>query len=117
MGDDFTAKDFRTWGATLKAIILFARTPLPKNASDRSLKIEIAAVVKQVAAELRNTPAVCRKSYINPIVFDAWRSGMIQNAFNGGLKLAAPRQTECRVLAFLSHYANQAMCTKLAGMG
>src|SRR5277367_1939409 len=104
MGDDFTAKDFRTWGATLQAIILLARTPLPEIASDRSFNSEIATVVKQVAAELRNTPAVCRKSYINPVVFDAWRSGMIQKAFNGGLKLAAPRQTESRVLAFLSHY-------------
>jgi DNA topoisomerase-1 len=109
MGNDFTAKDFRTWGATLQAIILLARTPLPENASDRSYKSEIAAVVKQVAAELRNTPAVCRKSYINPIVFDAWRSGMIQKAFHGGLKLAAPRQTESRVLAFLNHYANNSM--------
>jgi DNA topoisomerase IB len=106
MGDDFTAKDFRTWGATLQAIILLARTPLPENPSDRSFKSEIAAVVKRVAAELRNTPAVCRKSYINPVVFDAWRSGLIQKAFNGGLKLAAPRQTESRVLAFLNGHAN-----------
>src|ERR1700683_1534332 len=109
MGDDFTAKDFRTWGATLQAIILLARTPLPKNASDRSFRSEIATVVKQVAAELRNTPAVCRKSYINPIVFDAWRSGMIQTAFNSGLKLAAPRQTESRVLSFLSRHATSAV--------
>ena len=106
MGDDFTAKDFRTWGATLEAVILLARTPLPESASDRSFKSEIAAVVKKVAATLRNTPAVCRKSYINPIVFDAWRSGLIQKAFHGGLKLAAPRQTEGRVLAFLSHHAS-----------
>ena len=103
LGDDFTAKDFRTWGATLQAIILLARTPLPDSPSDRAFKSEIAAVVKLVAAELRNTPAVCRKSYINPIVFDAWRSGLIQKTFSGGLKLAAPRQTETRVLAFLKH--------------
>jgi DNA topoisomerase IB len=105
MGVDFTAKDFRTWGATLQAIILLAHTPLPENASDRSFKSEIATVVRQVAAALRNTPAVCRKSYINPIVFDAWRSGLIQKAFNGGLKLAAPRQTEGRALAFLIQHA------------
>ncbi|HEY3656558.1 MAG TPA: hypothetical protein VGL34_16450 [Steroidobacteraceae bacterium] len=109
MGDDFTAKDFRTWGATLQAIILLARTPRPNDASDRAFKSEIVKVVKQVAAELRNTPAVCRKSYINPIVFEAWRSGTIQKAFNGGLKLAAPRQTETRVLSFLSHRATMAM--------
>src|SRR5450631_1251554 len=78
MGDDFTAKDFRTWGATLQAVILLARTPPPADASDRAFKSEIVKVVKQVAAELRNTPAVCRKSYINPIVFEAWRSGTIQ---------------------------------------
>ena len=70
MGDDFTAKDFRTWGATLHAITLLARTPLPDAPSERALKSEIADVVKQVAAKLRNTPAVCRKSYINPAVFD-----------------------------------------------
>jgi DNA topoisomerase-1 len=101
MGDDFTAKDFRTWGATLQAVILLARTPLPENPSERAFKREIVSVVKQVAAELRNTPAVCRKSYINPTVFDAWRSGMIRSTFSGGLKLAAPRQTETRVLEFL----------------
>jgi DNA topoisomerase I len=112
MGDDFTAKDFRTWGATLQAIILLARTPLPENAPDRSFKSEIAAVVKQVAAELRNTPAVCRKSYINPVVFAAWRSGMIQKAFNGGLKLAAPRQTESRVLAFLNDHSNDGVSAR-----
>jgi DNA topoisomerase IB len=112
MGDDFTAKDFRTWGATLQAIILLARTPLPENASDRSFKSEIAGVVKQVAAELRNTPAVCRKSYINPLVFDAWRCGLIKKAFNGGLKLAAPRQTESRVLAFLRNYVSNSQSAK-----
>ena len=106
MGDDFTAKDFRTWGATLQATILLARTPLPVNPSERAFKSEIVAVVKQVAAELRNTPAVCRKSYINPVVFDAWRSGEIRQAFSGGLKLAAPRQAETRVLEFLRRSAS-----------
>src|SRR6266403_638850 len=90
MGDDFTAKDFRTWGATLHAITLLARTPLPEIPSERALKSEIAEVVKQVAAKLRNTPAVCRKSYINPAVFDSWRGGLIHKVFNGSLSLARP---------------------------
>src|SRR6202034_247220 len=59
MGDDFTAKDFRTWGATLHAITLLARTALPEPASERAAKSLIAGVVKEVAAKLRNTPAVC----------------------------------------------------------
>jgi DNA topoisomerase I len=69
------------------------------------LKSEIAEVVKQVAAKLRNTPAVCRKSYINPAVFDSWRSGVIHKVFNGSLSLAAPRKAETLVLAFLRHEA------------
>src|ERR1700691_5819565 len=101
MGDDFTAKDFRTWGATLHAITLLARAPLPELPSERALKREIAEVVRQVAAKLRNTPAVCRKSYINPAVFDSWRSGLIHRAFNGSLSLAAPRKAETLVLDFL----------------
>jgi len=105
MGDDFTAKDFRTWGATLHAITLLARVALPEPPSERALKSEIAEVVRQVAATLRNTPAVCRKSYINPAVFDSWRSGLIHKVFNGSLSLAAPRKAEALVLAFLRHEA------------
>jgi DNA topoisomerase-1 len=101
MGDDFTAKDFRTWGATLQAITLLAGTPLPDPSIEQALKKEIVDVVKRVAVELRNTPAVCRKSYINPAIFDAWRSGLIHETFNGGLNVAAPRKAETLVLAFL----------------
>jgi DNA topoisomerase IB len=105
MGDDFTAKDFRTWGATLHAITLLSRRPLPEPASERASKNAIAEVVKEVAAKLRNTPAVCRKSYINPAVFDSWRSGLIHKVFNGSLSLAAPRKAETLVLAFLRREA------------
>src|SRR5271154_5164853 len=101
MGNDFTAKDFRTWGATLHAITLLARTPLPEPPSEHAFKKTIAEVVKQVAAELRNTPAVCRKSYINPAVFDSWRSGSIHEKIDGKLTLASARKAETLVLAFL----------------
>ena len=102
MGIDFTAKDFRTWGATLHAITLLARTPLPEPPSEHAFKKKITEVVKQVAAELRNTPAVCRKSYINPAVFDSWRSGSIHENIDGKLTAAASaRKAETLVLAFL----------------
>jgi DNA topoisomerase IB len=107
MGEDFTAKDFRTWGATLRAVFLMEATPLPSMASERALNSRIAHVVRQVAAELRNTPAVCRKSYINPVVFDAWRRGALHAALPANLK-AAPRQAERHVLAFLRHEAREA---------
>ncbi len=81
MGEEFTAKDFRTWGATLRALTLLARTPRNGGASETAVRSTILGVVKRVAAELRNTPAVCRKSYINPIVFERWRSGAVHRAF------------------------------------
>jgi DNA topoisomerase IB len=100
MGADFTAKDFRTWGATLRAIALMTATPLPEAPSERALNECIVAVVKKVAAELRNTPAVCRKSYINPVVFVAWRSGSLHKAIRDDI-IAAPRKAERLALSFL----------------
>jgi DNA topoisomerase IB len=58
------------------------------------------AAVKRVAAELRNTPAVCRKSYINPVVFVAWRSGRLHKAIRDDIT-AAPRKAERLALGFL----------------
>jgi DNA topoisomerase-1 len=106
MGDDFTAKDFRTWGATLHAIALLAATPLPEKPGEHALKREIVAVIKQVAAQLRNTPAVCRKSYINPAVFETWRSGLIHRSFGDTLRDMKSLRTEKAVLAFLRRQAN-----------
>lgn len=87
----------------MHAITLLARTPLPEVRSERALKRQIAEVVKEVAAELRNTPAVCRKSYINPAVFDSWRSGSIHQNIDGKLTAASARKAETLVLAFLRH--------------
>lgn len=78
MGGEFTAKDFRTWHATLHALELLHDTPLPERRSERALRQCINAVVRDVAAGLRNTPAVCRKSYINPAVFVAWQDGRLR---------------------------------------
>jgi DNA topoisomerase-1 len=100
MGDDFTAKDFRTWGATLRALTLLAGIPREPDASERALKRAIVGVVKQVAEELRNTPAVCRKSYINPVVFEAWRSGAVHKAFVGSAAMST-RKAETLVRDFL----------------
>ena len=78
MGDEFTAKDFRTWHATLHALTLLCDVPLPEKRSERAVRACVNAVVKEVAAGLRNTPAVCRKSYINPAVFAAWQAGKLR---------------------------------------
>jgi DNA topoisomerase-1 len=79
-GEDFTAKDFRTWGGTLAAIKAFVRNPPPEGASERTLAMLQNAAVKEVSQQLGNTPAVCRASYIHPKVFEGWRDGSLANA-------------------------------------
>ena len=104
MGEDFTAKDFRTWSATLSAIGLMVATPLPEavngRTSEKAFKTAIVAAIKAVAAELRNTPTVAKKSYINPVVFTAWRRGTLHKAIVGDPK-SAPRRAEKAALTFL----------------
>ncbi len=104
MGAEFTAKDFRTWGATLRAAAVLHAVAVP--ASERAVTGCIVEAVKTVAAELRNTPAVCRKSYINPLVFDAWRTGALHRGIDERIA-GAPRKTERRVLAFLRQEARR----------
>src|ERR1700688_1477230 len=109
MGNDFTAKDFRTWGANVSAITLVGCTALPERGREVAFKSEIVSIFKQVAIELRNTPAVCRKSYINPAVFDSWRAGIIHKSFSGSLKMVAPRKAEMMVLTFLRRQEKKAL--------
>ncbi len=59
-------------------------------------------MINQVAAELRKTAAVCRKSYINPIVFDGWRSGAIHHIFGGSPATVSTRKAERLVLDFMA---------------
>lgn len=99
---DFTAKDFRTWAATLHTAALLAQMPSSTGASQASLKRNLATVVAAVAAELRNTPAVCRKSYIDPALFSAWQSGMLHRQL-GHSRLPVGPASERRVLKLLMH--------------
>jgi DNA topoisomerase IB len=99
-GEDFTAKDFRTWGGTLAAIKAFVRNPPPVGASERTLVMLQNAAVKEVAAQLGNTPAVCRASYIHPRVFEGWRDGRLAQAITEA-DLPHPRKLERLALDFL----------------
>lgn len=73
-GGDFTAKDFRTWNASvLAAVGVAVAGQVARSESGR--KRAIARAVKEVAHYLGNTPAVCRASYIDPRVFDRYTSG------------------------------------------
>ena len=93
MGKDFTAKDFRTWGATLHATVIMHATPLPARPSKSALNRCIVEATRKVAGSLGNTPTVCRKSYINPLVFKAWRSGELHRSLPARIS-RAPLRTE-----------------------
>jgi DNA topoisomerase IB len=67
---EFTAKDLRTWNATVLAAVAFADTEPP--ASRRGRKRAEAAVMREVAEGLGNTPAVARRSYVDPQVVRAF---------------------------------------------
>jgi DNA topoisomerase I len=74
LGEDATPKDFRTWHATvLAARGLAAVGPPPR--SERARRRVLTQVVRDVAEEMGNTPAVCRASYIDPRLVDLWERG------------------------------------------
>jgi DNA topoisomerase IB len=73
VGEQFSAKDFRTWHGTVLAAAELAAVepPSSKSAAERAIR----EAVKNVAERLGNTPAVCRRSYIDPKVLDRFRAG------------------------------------------
>ena len=73
-GPEFSAKDFRTWHGTVMAATALA-VAAPASRSATAAKRAMSWAVKDVAEQLGNTPAVCRASYIDPRVFDRYRSG------------------------------------------
>ena len=102
-----SAKDFRTWHATvLMAVGLAVSTQAPTSESAR--KRAVSRVVTEVAEYLGNTPAVCRSSYIDPRVIDLYDDGVtvatVAGAARGGGRLRPagdPRQVEAAVLRLL----------------
>jgi DNA topoisomerase I len=73
MGEEFTAKDFRTWGGTLTAAIILAEHGEPE--SDTEAKRAVASVMRSVGEKLGNTPAVARSSYVSPAVVEQYLDG------------------------------------------
>jgi DNA topoisomerase I len=73
MGEEFTAKDFRTWGGTLTAAIMLAEKGAPEAEADA--KRVVAATMRAVGEKLGNTPAVARASYVSPAVVEQYLDG------------------------------------------
>jgi DNA topoisomerase-1 len=73
VGKDFTAKDFRTWAGTVLAAVALAETRT--FATAREGRRNVVRAIERVAARLGNTPAICRKSYVHPVVLEAYQDG------------------------------------------
>jgi DNA topoisomerase-1 len=102
-GDDFTAKDFRTWAGTVLAA--WALHELA-GAGPKPVKRNVVRAIENVSARLGNTVAVCRKCYVHPAVVDAYLDGSLVETLDARL-VAETRRTglpaaEARVLQLLA---------------
>jgi len=102
-GRPFTAKNFRTWAATVLAAK--AVCDLPQCTSDTAFKRNIVRAIDAVAAKLGNTRAVCRSSYIHPGVFDGYKAGATIAGVKVGPRMAHLSAEEAAVLAMLKSRA------------
>ena len=111
-GGDFTAKDFRTWSASVMAAGLFAEAP------DTDVERPVATerwVVREVAALLGNTQAVCRQCYIHPRVFEAARSGDLQKLWsNRSARWRSASRSEYELLFLALMEEREASCKRTA---
>lgn len=83
-GQDFTAKDFRTWSGTKLAVA--ALTEIGECSSQRQAKSNILRAIDRVAEQLNNTRAVCRKYYVHPSVFQLYAAGTMLEILQNGTK-------------------------------
>lgn len=74
-GGDYSAKDFRTWHGTVQCALALS-VSFEAHSSQTARKRAVSRAVKEVAHYLGNTPAVCRKSYIDPRVIDRYEAGV-----------------------------------------
>jgi DNA topoisomerase-1 len=100
--EDFTAKDFRTWGGTGWAALIFEQ--LGRCETEAEAKKRVVETIKQVAQRLGNRPATCRKYYVHPAVLDAYSDGSLFDALK---KAEGERRQEAVVMKVVSDYVNR----------
>jgi DNA topoisomerase-1 len=96
-GQDFTAKDFRTWAGTVLAITRLLEQE-PAN-SKKGVKSTVSKVIKEVAQELGNTPSVCRKCYIHPAVLEQFSAGALHEMLTAEPETDYPEEVVVRFLS------------------
>ncbi len=89
---DFTAKDFRTWAGTLLAARALSEYEAAE--SPTRCKKTITEVIKAVAKELGNTPAICRKCYVHPAILDAYTDGALLQSLRRRAEPAASQASQ-----------------------
>lgn len=101
-GDDFSAKDFRTWLGTVACAEFLAQEQPAESQGER--KSRVASVIREVAKRLANTPAVCRKCYVHPDVIGTYMDeGKMPS--RRGRAIEGLTREECSVLALLRERA------------
>src|SRR5688572_817827 len=98
-GEDFTAKDFRTWAGTVLAAEALENRSAASNG--RQAQKNVKAAIADVATKLGNTAAVCRKSYIHPVILDAYVQGGSPGKRSSSLRSRGLSPREQAVLALL----------------
>ncbi|QOY93005.1 DNA topoisomerase IB [Massilia sp. UMI-21] len=110
-GEDYTAKDFRTWSGTVLAAL--ALQEFEKFDSEAQAKKNIVRAIESVAEKLGNTPSVCRKCYVHPVVLDAYLDGAVLEGLRERTErelteeLHALQPEEAAVLALLQQRLRQ----------
>jgi DNA topoisomerase I len=99
-GCEMTAKDFRTWHATVQAARLLAAAG-PGGSATRRKRV-VAQVMREVSGLLGNTPAVAKASYVDPRVVDLYQDGVLLDASARGDEFPPPVRAEEAVLRLLS---------------
>jgi DNA topoisomerase-1 len=111
-GEEYTAKDFRTWSGTVLAAL--ALQEFEKFDSETQAKKNIVRAIESVASRLGNTPTICRKCYVHPAVLEAYLDGSVLEALRTTSEealvkdLHALRPEEAAVLAMLQQRLSMA---------
>lgn len=106
---DFSAKHFRTWGGTIDAACLLAKTERPE--SNSAQKRVLNGIIDKVAKRLGNTRTVCRRCYVHPAVLDRWMAGTLREeltaASKGKRRIEGLDREEAAVLRWLERRASK----------
>jgi len=99
-GEDFSAKDFRTWGGTVLALSVLLEMGACDGGKDPGRAV--VEMIKQVAGQLGNRPAICRKYYVHPVVIQTFLDGALGDALAAEAGDAdGLRRLEAQVLSLL----------------